>query len=93
MILADAPLDSWEKVFSGQVGFIFATVLFGVFFWRAIMPWMDKKENATAEARAKETAALNNIADAVNKMTLLMEQQSKNGHQAILDKLAHMENK
>lgn len=57
-ILAD--IDQWDKFLSGQAGFILATLLYGIYHWKVIMP-----------ARAKETAELTRLADAVNSLVIL----------------------
>jgi len=41
--LADMEPSGWEKLLSGQVGFILATVMFGLFFWKVLLPRWDKQ--------------------------------------------------
>ena len=41
--ITDMEPSSWEKLLSGQVGFILATILFGLFFWKVLLPRWDKQ--------------------------------------------------
>ena len=36
----------WDKLLSGQVGFILATLMFGAFFWKVLLPRWDRQTNA-----------------------------------------------
>ena len=54
---ADASPEMWEKLLGGQAGFILATVMFGVFFWKVLLPRWD---NATQQ--------IAKLADAVNAL-------------------------
>lgn len=46
-MLADA--DFLDKLLSGQVGFILATVLFGGFFWKVLLPRWDRQLEVQAQ--------------------------------------------
>lgn len=55
--LADIDPSIWEKVLGGQVGFILATVMFGLFFWKVLLPRWD----ATTQAIRDLTTAINTL--------------------------------
>ena len=67
-ILAQADsANFWNQILSGQVGFILATVMFGAFFWRVLIPeWR------------RNTRAIEKLADAVRLLVVnYMEREGK----------------
>lgn len=54
LIIADGDATSLEKMLSGQVGFILATLIFGIFFWKVLLPRWDR-----------QVAAITRLANAV----------------------------
>lgn len=65
MILADSSLEFWEKLAGGQVGFILATILFGAFYWKVLLP-----------ERREMSSALQRVAEAVQKLIIVTENKS-----------------
>lgn len=62
-------IDGWEKLLSGQAGFILATILFGLFFWKVLLPRWDKQVDA-----------ISRLANAVKAISItLMNQKHATG--------------
>ena len=60
--LASTDVELWDKVLAGQTGFAFATIVFGLFFWRVILPRWDR-----------QAAAIERLADGI---ALLISKQT-----------------
>ncbi len=75
-ILCQATLEFWEKLAGGQVGFILATLIFGAFYWRVILP-----------AQQKLADAVNRMTEAMNKLILITENKSSAALEKIFEKL------
>lgn len=73
-LLLNSEMELWEKLMGGSTGFILATVLYGVFHWKVVMP-----------QRAKETAELTRLADAVNAIVLQNTQDSEEKFERIIE--------
>jgi len=79
MMLAEA--EFWDKLLSGQVGFILATVLFGGFFWKVLLPRWDRQLEVQA-----------NLADAIRVIAIKIYDDAHKSGEQVLDGLSDLVN-
>ena len=76
-----AEAEFLDKLLSGQVGFILATILFGGFFWKVLLPRWDRQLEVQAQ-----------LADAIRVIAIkIYDDAHKNGEQ-VLDGLSDLTN-
>jgi hypothetical protein len=74
MMIAEA--EFLDKLLSGQVGFILATVLFGGFFWKVLLPRWDRQLEVQAQ-----------LADGVRIIAIELYNQAHKSGKEVLDGL------
>jgi hypothetical protein len=79
MILTN-DMDGWEKLLSGQAGFILATMLFGLFFWKVLLPRWDKQVDA-----------ISRLANAVKAISITLMNQTHSTGEKISEALEEIE--
>ena len=65
-MISEMDMGAWEKLVSGQSGFILATIIFGLFYWRVLLPRQDALMNSLKE----NTQAVSDLAKSVNLLML-----------------------
>lgn len=87
-MICDVDLGTWERLVSGQSGFILATIIFGAFYWRVLLPRQDKAMSDLADAVKSNTAAIEGLAGIVKVM--LVHDLERRGESAdtIISRLA-----
>ena len=78
-ILADA--DFLDKILSGQVGFILATILFGGFFWKVLLPRWDRQLEVQAQ-----------LADGVRIIAIEIYNKAHKSGEEVLEGLSDLTN-
>lgn len=71
--------DLWDKVLAGQTGFALATLVFGFFFWRAMLPRWDR-----------QTAAIERLADGLALLVTQHGQHSGHAPEQILNRIEEL---
>lgn len=70
----------WNQLLSGQVGFILATLVFGGFFWKVLLPRWDRQ----TVALDNHTKSLEKLGDAVRILVAyVLEKEGKKPEEII----------
>ena len=72
-----AEAEFLDKLLSGQVGFILATILFGLFFWKVLLPRWDRQLEVQAQ-----------LADGVRIIAIELYNQAHKSGAEVLDGLS-----
>lgn len=72
-----AEAEFLDKLLSGQVGFILATILFGGFFWKVLLPRWDRQLEVQAQ-----------LADGVRIIAIELYNQAHKSGKEVMDGLA-----
>ena len=84
MITLSAAIDIWDQMLSGQVGFILATLLAMIFYWRCIIPRDEKREARMLAASDEQAKAISGLAVAVRMLVVhQLQKEGKNGEEIL----------
>ena len=86
-MISEVDLGTWERLVSGQSGFILATLVFGAFYWRVLLPRQDKAMSDLADAVKANTAAIEGLAGIVKVMLVHDLERRGESAEKIISKL------
>lgn len=75
-LFAQADAQFWNQWLSGQTGFLLATIIFGLFWWKVLMPRDDRR-----------TKAIEDLADAVKMLVVNALERNGTSGKDIVEKV------